>query len=197
MKRTVLFLLTNLLLDRLKESAPSRVVTVSSSIYKGAELDFADLQAERLLKMAKAKGSVCDIDFHEKAVQAVARALKSGLKLPRRVTHYGIGQAKVEKVGSNRRYLTDDGRPAFGRTSATRDDDDFNRACAPRALMKVSEPGDHFLGGRISLHLRRINQHIRRVMAPRQNVQDVAQRRSLRRSDDADSLWQRRDWLLS
>lgn len=81
----------------------------------------ADLQAERLLKKAKAKGSVCDLEFHEKAVQAVARALKEGLKSPKRVSHYGIGQALVEKVASNRRYLNDDGKPAFGRMSATRD----------------------------------------------------------------------------
>lgn len=41
------FLLTNLLLDRLRSSAPSRVVTVSSTTHQGAELDFADLQSER------------------------------------------------------------------------------------------------------------------------------------------------------
>jgi hypothetical protein len=81
----------------------------------------ADLQAERLLRKHNAKGSICDIDFHEKAVQRVAKALREGLKKPRRITHFGIGQAKVEQVASNRRYLTDDGKPAFGRTSATRD----------------------------------------------------------------------------
>jgi NAD(P)-dependent dehydrogenase (short-subunit alcohol dehydrogenase family) len=43
------FLLTNLLLDRLRESAPSRVVVVSSHAHKSARrgLDFDDLQAER------------------------------------------------------------------------------------------------------------------------------------------------------
>src|SRR5262245_13033344 len=81
----------------------------------------ADLQAERLLKKASAKGSICDIDFHEKAVQSVAKALREGLKKPRGITHFGVGQAKVEKVASNRRYLDDSGKPAFGRTSATRD----------------------------------------------------------------------------
>ena len=37
------------------------------------------------------------------------------------MTHFGIGQAKVEKVASNRRYLQADGKPAFDRMSATRD----------------------------------------------------------------------------
>ncbi|WP_261382455.1 SDR family NAD(P)-dependent oxidoreductase [Arthrobacter sp. UKPF54-2] len=41
------FLLTNLLLDRLKGSAPARVVTVSSGAQAMGRMDFADLQAER------------------------------------------------------------------------------------------------------------------------------------------------------
>ena len=41
------FLLTNLLLERLKESAPSRVVTVSSGAHRRVALDFDDLQNER------------------------------------------------------------------------------------------------------------------------------------------------------
>lgn len=41
------FLLTNLLLERLKESEPARVVTVSSGAQAMGRMDFADLQAER------------------------------------------------------------------------------------------------------------------------------------------------------
>ena len=41
------FLLTNLLLDLLKKSAPSRVITVSSEARRGAKIDFDDLQSER------------------------------------------------------------------------------------------------------------------------------------------------------
>jgi retinol dehydrogenase 12 len=41
------FLLTNLLLDVLKRSAPSRVITVSSEARRRAEIDFDDLQSER------------------------------------------------------------------------------------------------------------------------------------------------------
>ena len=41
------FLLTNLLLDLLKKSAPSRVITVSSEARRGASIDFDDLQSER------------------------------------------------------------------------------------------------------------------------------------------------------
>lgn len=41
------FLLTNLLLDRLKEDSPARVVTVSSGAQAMGRMDFEDLQAER------------------------------------------------------------------------------------------------------------------------------------------------------
>jgi NAD(P)-dependent dehydrogenase (short-subunit alcohol dehydrogenase family) len=40
------FLLTNLLLDRLRASAPARVVNVASAAQSSGEIDFADLQAE-------------------------------------------------------------------------------------------------------------------------------------------------------
>jgi NAD(P)-dependent dehydrogenase (short-subunit alcohol dehydrogenase family) len=41
------FLLTQLLLDRLKASAPARIVTTSSDAHKGAHIPFDDLNAER------------------------------------------------------------------------------------------------------------------------------------------------------
>ena len=41
------FLLTNLLLDRLKSSAPARIINVSSNSHERAKLDFDDLQNRR------------------------------------------------------------------------------------------------------------------------------------------------------
>jgi retinol dehydrogenase 14 len=41
------FLLTNLLLDRLKQSAPARVVTVASNAHTTGRIDFGDLQGEQ------------------------------------------------------------------------------------------------------------------------------------------------------
>jgi len=41
------FLLTNLLIDVIKNSAPSRIINVSSAMHKFAEIDFADVQGEQ------------------------------------------------------------------------------------------------------------------------------------------------------
>ncbi|MDQ0923452.1 retinol dehydrogenase-14 [Pseudarthrobacter sp. W1I19] len=48
------FLLTNLLLDRLQQSAPARVVTVSSNAQAMGRIDFNDLQGERNYSGARA-----------------------------------------------------------------------------------------------------------------------------------------------
>jgi NAD(P)-dependent dehydrogenase (short-subunit alcohol dehydrogenase family) len=52
------FLLTDLLLDRLRASAPARVLVVSSDAHKGARhgLDFEDLQSERRYRWGQAYG---------------------------------------------------------------------------------------------------------------------------------------------
>jgi hypothetical protein len=81
----------------------------------------ADLEAERLLEKHHAAGRICDLEFHERAVRRVARALRERLRHLRPVSHLGTGQAKVEKVASNRRSLGPDGKPSYGRMSATRD----------------------------------------------------------------------------
>ena len=100
-------------------TTPARVLV--SSVHQH-DAPVVDLTAEKLLREAKAKGSVCDPEFHAKAVGRVARAVAQAVKSPRRITHVGTGQAKVENLASNRRFLTADGKPSFSRGSATRDE---------------------------------------------------------------------------
>ncbi len=81
----------------------------------------ADLTAQRLLEVVKAKGAICDIAFHEKVVDRVAESARKSLDKTQPVTHLGTGEGQVEKIASNRRYRDESGRLRFDRTSATRD----------------------------------------------------------------------------
>jgi NAD(P)-dependent dehydrogenase (short-subunit alcohol dehydrogenase family) len=59
------FLLTNLLLDRLKASAPARIVTVASRAHRGQRIDLATIAGRRDWSMTKAYGrsKLCNILF--------------------------------------------------------------------------------------------------------------------------------------
>lgn len=81
----------------------------------------ADTGAEKLLRDRGLTGTICDPEFHGRAVQSVASALRTSLTSAQPLTHIGTGQAKVEKVACNRRYVTPDGKIHFGRTSRTGD----------------------------------------------------------------------------
>jgi NAD(P)-dependent dehydrogenase (short-subunit alcohol dehydrogenase family) len=59
------FLLTNLLLDRLKASAPARIITVASEAHRGQRIDIGDLTRPGDWTMRKAYGcsKLCNILF--------------------------------------------------------------------------------------------------------------------------------------
>lgn len=105
----------------LAETAKTDKERVLVSALHQHDAPIVDLEAQRLLETVKAKGNICMLDFHEKTVQRVAKAMTKSLPEAKKITHYGIGEAKVDKVSSNRRYLGPDGLPRFGRTSASRD----------------------------------------------------------------------------
>ena len=81
------FLLTNLLLDRLKASAPARVVTVSSGAQSAGRIDFEDLQGEREYSGEKAysQSKLATVMF----TYELARRL-SGTGVTATVLHPGI-----------------------------------------------------------------------------------------------------------
>lgn len=105
----------------LADAAKTDVERVLVTSLHQHDAPIADLEAQRLLDKAGARGKICDLDFHERTVQRVAAALCESLKRPRTITHVGVGETKVEQVASNRRYLGADGKPRFGRTSSTPD----------------------------------------------------------------------------
>ena len=109
--------------DRWRDVLAEAVGTTRERVLVSAihqhEAPVADLEAQRILERLKLDGSICDLKFHEQAVQRVARAAKIAMKNRHPITDIGMGQAKVEKIASNRRYVLPDGKISFGRGSAS------------------------------------------------------------------------------
>jgi retinol dehydrogenase 12 len=86
------FLLTNLLLDRLKASAPSRIVTVASQAHRGARLDPAALARPQNWSALSAYGrsKLCNILF----TRALARRL-AGSGVTAMCLHPGMIATKI------------------------------------------------------------------------------------------------------
>jgi NAD(P)-dependent dehydrogenase (short-subunit alcohol dehydrogenase family) len=88
------FLLTSLLLDRLRESAPARIVTVASRAHRGQRLDLADLPRPRRWSMARAYGrsKLCNILFTRELAARLDPARVVAVSLHPGVVATGIGK---------------------------------------------------------------------------------------------------------
>jgi len=107
--------------DVLAEAAGTTRVRVMLATVHQHDAPICDLSAQKLLDEQGLKNYNCDPEFHEKAVQRTAEALKKGLAQTRRITHFGIGQAKVDRVASNRRLVTPQGKINWDRGSYSGD----------------------------------------------------------------------------
>ena len=105
----------------LAEAAGTTPQRVLLSCVHQHDAPYADLEAQRRLDAQGFPGLHVDPGFHERAVQAVAAAVRDAARSPRRITHLGMGEAEVERVASNRRVVAPDGRARFNRYSLTRD----------------------------------------------------------------------------
>lgn len=114
---------------------PSRVLITSDHVHDAPVMD---PEAEKLLRDMEATGAwkdlpppdakaaiqiaeVCWPKFNDEAIGRVVGAMRESLKKPRRITHYGIGKARVDRVASNRRYVKPDGTVAYNRMSRCTD----------------------------------------------------------------------------
>ena len=90
------FLLTNLLLDRLKASAPARVVTVASAAQATGAIDFDDLQGERGYSERKAypQSKLASVMF----TYELARRLE-GTGVTANVLHPGVVEHRLRRGG--------------------------------------------------------------------------------------------------
>jgi NAD(P)-dependent dehydrogenase (short-subunit alcohol dehydrogenase family) len=104
------FLLTNLLLDRLRQDAPSRVVTVSSGAQALGRIDFADLQGERAYSGQRAynQSKLANVLF----TYELARRLQ-GSGVTANVLHPGVVRTAfgAEDPGTIQRLLVPFARP--------------------------------------------------------------------------------------
>lgn len=107
--------------DVLAEAAGTDRKRVMLATVHQHDAPICDLTAQKMLDEQGLFGYNCDAEFHEKAVQRTAAALREALKSTVPVTHFGVGQAKVEKVASNRRVVRPGGAITWERCSASGD----------------------------------------------------------------------------
>ena len=93
------FLLTNLLLDDLKASAPSRIVNVSSGVHAAAHIDFADLQSNKRYRRSEVYGrtKLMNVLFTKELTR---RLVGSGVTA--NALHPGVPATKLSKNYSGR-----------------------------------------------------------------------------------------------
>ncbi len=105
--------------DALAEAAGTTRSRVMLATVHQHDAPICDLTAQKLLDEQGLAGYNCDPKFHEQVVQRTAQALKKSLGSLRRVTHFGIGQAQVERIASNRRVVSPEGQISWNRGSAS------------------------------------------------------------------------------
>ncbi len=99
-----------------KAAGTSRERVLVTSLHQH-DAPVVDAGAAALLAGVGMADEMYDVAFHKAVLERVAAALKAGLPAARRVTHLGLGQAKVIGVASSRRIEHPDGRVDFSRYS--------------------------------------------------------------------------------
>ncbi|MGF1580975.1 MAG: hypothetical protein ACFCD0_16550 [Gemmataceae bacterium] len=95
-------------------TTPDRVAVHSLHQHDTPRCDFG---AEAILAKVELGGKHFDNKYLKRTIQKVAKAIKVAIPQSRKVTHVGVGKAKVEKVASNRRLLGPDGKVELVRWS--------------------------------------------------------------------------------
>lgn len=81
---------------------------------------FACLEAERIVQAQKTLPHIVDMDFFHRCLDSGRAAVTEALQNAVPVTHVAAGEAKVEKVASNRHIFGPDGRVTSQRGSSSR-----------------------------------------------------------------------------
>ncbi len=105
-------------LARAARTTVDRVSVHALHQHDGVRCDFT---AEKIMAAHGLGGTRFDTVFLSKVIDEAAAAVAIACREAQPVSHIGFGQAKVEKVASNRRILGPDGKVALMRLSASRD----------------------------------------------------------------------------
>jgi len=105
-------------LARAAETSPRRVAVHTLHQHDAPDCDFS---AERILKEAGLDPRQFDGRFQRQVISNLESAVRESLPRAQPVTHLGLGEARVEKVASNRRILGPDGKVRATRWTATTD----------------------------------------------------------------------------
>ncbi len=107
--------------ERLAEAADTNPERVAVNCVHTHEAPWPDREAHKLVNRHDPSAKVMFVDFCDAAIQRVANAVREAMGRAQPVTHMGLGEAKVEKVASNRRILGPDGKIKAVRWTATKD----------------------------------------------------------------------------
>ncbi len=99
-------------------TTPDRVSVHTLHQHDGPRCDFT---AEALLAEQGLGGRLQDDALCRRVISSAADAIRQAIPQAQPITHVGVGQAKVEKVASNRRVLGPDGKVKITRWSKTTD----------------------------------------------------------------------------
>jgi len=106
---------------KLAEAAHTTIDRVSVHSLHQHDGVACDFTMEKIVKEYKIEPTQFDNTFQYKAIQNVADAVSAASINPQEVTHIGFGEAKVEKVASNRRILGKNGKVEMIRWSSGND----------------------------------------------------------------------------
>jgi hypothetical protein len=99
-------------------TSPQRVAAHALHQHDAPDCDFS---AEQILKEANLDTRQFDGRFQRDLLSRLAASLRQSLTRAQAITHLGLGEARVEKVASNRRILGPDGKVRDTRWTATTD----------------------------------------------------------------------------
>lgn len=98
------------------ETTPHRVLL--SSVHQH-DAPLGDNNAQRIVSSRDLEVSICNLEVQMEAIRQTADSVKDAMRDLQPVSHLGLGQARVERVASNRRFVDSSGKVRFDRGSAT------------------------------------------------------------------------------